>query len=454
MSIIILGFALFLLLYLFFTNDQRFIAWFIGLNILFPAGLGFMIGNVSINLLRVTSILFPILLVLIKGIHKRKIEGINIFFIFYFILFIGQVLSSIFSENSASNYLPYLVDDFFQTFGLLYFITFYFKFNEPQDQVRLILKALIYVTLVSYTFGIVEIFTKKNIFELLQIHNLFNKSFHGSILRDSLYRISSIFNDSLQFGYYICLTFPLLLMSLKLFNKKSRLYKIVRILIVISPIMLYFVSSRTSTAMILLNVFFLITFIKWHNLTNSRIGRIVYIGIFGISIIMFIFSFSTVFNYTNKILGIDRDHFNDESLHQRNLQLVYLSEIVSSKDFFWGNGRINTYQLIENTDTLLSLDSMWIRLYLEGGILSLISFLLIQLKIIQRNFKLIILFYKKNYLLVYVIASLLSFLFMSTFSSNQELRVYFYTLILLSFYIPLFNQVKNESNILIFEENK
>ena len=137
-------------------------------------------------------------------------------------------------------------------------------------------------------------------------------------------------------------------------------------------------------------------------------------------------NFNSIFNMTNSIIGTNRDTYNDESLNSREKQVEYVFKMFNVSENLLGDGRINTFQLIYNTNELQALDSYWIRLFIESGIIAILFMFLVFITPILNLIKLII--FKPGDIIqeFYLFLFFASYFIMLTFSSGQELRPLFF----------------------------
>lgn len=441
MSLLLLAIQILFSLYLFIFRKKIFIYWFIALNILIPAGIGSIIGSINFSYTRVSSLIFPILLVTLYKIPKSKLKNFSVYIILFSAILFSSIISSVISNNTFSSYIGYLTDDFFQTIGVLYLFAFYYEpFNNKK--LKNILKSLLIVTFLTISFGIIEILYNKNIYEIFGFSQLLNSSYHGSLYRDNIYRISSVFNDTLQFGYFIALIFPLLLLSIKIFTRKSLYYSLGLFCIILSFPIMFFISSRTSLIMYISSILFIISIKIFSFLSKKSLSKRIFFIILIFVVAISIFRFEKVFNITNDLLAIEREVINDESIYQRSKQFEYFKNMFVNNKIFIGQGRINTYDLIINTNFLNALDSMLIRLFLESGIISSISYLILLLIPIIDIIKRIINIKHRFPPEIYLFASFIGFLVMTFFSSNQDLRILLFCLIFINIYLK--NNLENE----------
>jgi hypothetical protein len=431
-NIIILLPVLFCII-IFFLKRNEFLYWFFAFSILLPSGLGFIVNNINFSFIRISSIIFPILLFISAKIDKTKIKYYSPFFILYLIILCFSIISSYTSRFDRELYEKYLLDDFFQTVGILYIFCYFHNKINPENAIKKLLTSIIYITFIIYFIGIIELIIHRNIFSLLGVDTLLNESYIGATYRDNIYRITSVFNESLFFGYYISIIFPLLLFANRILKKRTIVFYINIANIILSFPLLYYVNSRTSTFIFIFIIAFLITYKIWIEFLSKN-PLVYFIILFGFSILA-IYNFDKIFNFTNEIIGVNRQYSTDESLRERKGQLDYISFLLKNRNIFIGQGRVNTYLLIDSTFELTSLDSMFIRYFLESGIIPVFSFLIILLLPI---YNLIMQIMKRTSELnydIFVLASFFGYFIMSIFSSNQELRIIFFYLISLYIYL-------------------
>lgn len=345
-------------------------------------------------------------------------------------MFVVSLFSSIASEYHFSVYGGYLLDDFMQTIGLLYL--FIWSSQHKNFDMKIVFKSIIIVSCIIYIFGIIEYVTQQNIYKILGIDNLLNDYYFGNQYRDNIYRISSIFPDTLQFGYYLALMFPVFWMVIQSFHKG--IYRNLALFcFVLSIPLIYFTNSRTPVFMLMISIALWVGYTKlWKTLFRSKREQY----FFFISICCFsaisIFYIEDMINFiSTTILGIEIHNVGgDGSFNVRASELDIIYSNVEKGHIFLGLGRINTFDIIKTTQ-LDALDSMWIRLFLESGILSPILFLILLITPLVRSIRSIVNSKSKAPVNIYLLMSFITFIIMTTFSSNHEMRIIFYTLLII-----------------------
>jgi len=448
MIIIILTISLTISFYYFFKDKDKFLFYFIFFSLLLPSGIGIISAGITLNYVRISALFFSLLTILFSNTSpKRK------YFSYYIVLFtlfiIIELISSYYSKYSFWVYSGYILDDFFQTVGYIIILSFYLERKYLTIRINIILKSILYVTFIASIAGVFEIITKNNIYVILGLSNELNISFFGNFYRDESLRISGTFNNSLFFGYFIALVFPLMFITLDRIRRSKLVSFYIYFNIILSPVLIYFISSRTATVMYAFSVGSILIY----NLILKKIHT-AYIKytFFTITLTIFFLSvtnFDYIFNLTNSIIGTNRDVYNDESLYTRDKQVDYVFKMLNLPENLLGDGRINTLELIYNTNELQSLDSYWIRLFIESGIISIILMIFIVVTPIIILIKLIVLkegiIFREYYLLLFSI----SYFIMLTFSSGQELRPLFF--IFLFIYTAFTNKQYNwkEENTMV-----
>lgn len=442
MSILLLIITLLTSLYYFFKRDyERFLLSFVFFGTLIPAGLGYYTSGITFTYIRLAAVIFPVL-ILFNG-TKSKINGeLNKYIILYGFVLIFEIISSIASENKPNAYLGYLIDDIFQTIGILYMFSFlYYKIEIKSFTIKF-LKIINIITLVLFFVGLLEFITKTNVYQLLGLSNSLNISYKGFHIRSQNIRVSSTFNETLLFAYYIALVLPLLFMTRKLEGFDKKLNFINSLNILLSLILIYIVQSRTALVMYFIALLIYFTFNFWVRLSKSIAFKKVYIYIIAIGVVFSISYFNTIFNSVNYFLGTHTKNYDDNSYRERSKQLDYVNYLIKTDAIVLGKGRINTYDLIDETNNQIrALDSMWIRVFLESGAIAVIFYAIILI------LPVLFIIGKKSYYNNSKMNSLffgffLSYIYMSTFSSNQDFRIMFFLLLFILFKYSQANQMK------------
>ena len=213
MVLVILLFSFGISFFYYFNDKVKFLFYLFS-YILLPSGIGILIAGITLNYVRISTVVFSLLTFLFSNtIKKRK------YFSYYLILFtlfvIIEFISSYYSKYSFWVYSGYILDDFFQTVGFIIIISFYLERKYLTNRINIILRAIVYVTFIASVAGVFEIFSKNNIYAILGLSSELNISFFGNFYRDESLRISGTFNNSLFFGYFLALVLPLMFITLE-----------------------------------------------------------------------------------------------------------------------------------------------------------------------------------------------------------------------------------------------
>jgi O-antigen ligase len=118
----------------------------------------------------------------------------------YFLIFISlQILSSLFSVDIVAS---------FKNVGeqIIFFYSFFYIFSAfdfSEEQIRSILKTLVVSAFVLSILGIFEFFLKQNIFELIKPVRPNSLSFMEGLYRENYLRIQSSFGHPISFGLFL-----------------------------------------------------------------------------------------------------------------------------------------------------------------------------------------------------------------------------------------------------------
>lgn len=439
MRILILLILVLFTLYLFLKKRKFVLPFFFMVTLVYPSGLGIEFSGVVLTYTRIMTIILILLIPITKSIQRYQ-NNFPLLTVLFTIIISLELLSSLNSEYRLQSYLFYIFDDALHLIGILFLASELFRIDKFDIQVQKFYKYFIPTTLLIYVAGLIEYFVQRSFYDIIGIYSILNESYIGPAVRESIYRISGTFNESLFFAYYIgfSLTLAILGLRLKIFSSKQTIF--IKIIAVLSVVMSFLTNSRTGLVLIIIPiiyVFLIENVLKRLNIKLIRISGIIFL----ITFIIITLNFESIFNFINVILGTGKDYLSDESLRERSLQVFYFISIFD-EFFLLGNGRINTYELIRETNILRSLDSIWIKYFLESGFISVIIFLIVliyPLKNLWRKFKFTkFSYYKDIYgiLLVYHLQLIL----MYTFSSNQELRI----LIFIGYYFMLYYSTKEK----------
>ena len=371
-SIFVILTSLLISLTLFFRRSNSFLAVFIFFTLAIPESVSIIVNNITFTYIRLASILFTLLSILyFRNFDKKLLVK---YVPPFGIIILVKLLSSINSDFSFSEYIPYVIDDLFQTIGLFIIFSAFLNRTDSILQIKRILQSLSILMLISFIFGIVEIAFNKSIYELSGLTELLNERYIGSYYRGTEFRIGSIFANTLLFGYNVVIFTPLLFFHKKMTDKNSLNDYINKILIIVTPLILLGMQSRTciSAYIVFIGIYF--SFKYWNKITELKDKKVVYwllvLTIFSVTI-----NYSAeIFNFANWVLGVSTNAKNDSSLGTRLYQYTFIRNFIENHGFLFGVARINTLKLMDSLD-FIAMDSTWIKLFFEGGILAVIVYL-------------------------------------------------------------------------------
>jgi len=243
--------------------------------------------------------------------------------------------------------------------------------------------SLLYSSLIVACYGVIEIFMGHNIFgQFLDKSNLteFQVANLESKIRGGVHRIQSSFLNPLVLGQFIVLMLPVLLF----FRTKTK-SNITRYNIVITLLffLLFFVRSRASTVILVLGLVYLVYYFIIISKSRIEIKLIT---------LLFLFILIPSLIYLNSDNGFIIDFFDGKDLtidSNRETQLllavpIILNNLWTGCGFGLGATVLDFGSLNRANGTI---DNYFLTVILDSGILALVSFIILYLKIIFYYFK-------------------------------------------------------------------
>lgn len=404
----------------FFRDKAKFFKLLFIFSLLLNSVFTIEIFGANFTYPRISFIIFATLQFLIKGFtnsHRFK----QYFTLFYLIIIIS-VISQIQSQIANISDWLYIVDDFFSTIGLFYlFVSNYHLFINKNLSDRIILSLNKFV-LFCFSISYIEVFFGTNIYKLLKLDGFTNAVYFGSYFTNGISRIASIFNGTLEFSFFIGFALIISLYCLKS-NRKIDV-NISKLNLFLAPLIFINTYSRSIIiiGLLIFSSHFLIN--RFYNQKN----KLKIIGfIFPLVLVLSSFNFNEIFHKTTNLIE-ERSlgtYDEDDSLRERKRQLEFFYDSIDNHGLFLGQGRINTLRFISISDNIYSLDSFWLKLFFESGIISVLIFVFIILRPLIFSFNQIL--NKSNYnrrMLTFNTIFLIALFFMCTFSLNQDFRIF------------------------------
>ena len=412
--------ALFISVIYFFKNKTKFFVLFFIFNLLLNSVFTIDIIGVNLTYPRLSFIIFPILQFLSKGFSKLIIFR-QLFILFFLVLFF-TILSQINSRITNFSDWFYILDDFFSTVGLLYLFVSNYKLFIKYNLSNKIILSLNKFVFFCFSIAIIEIIFGVNIYILLGVDNFTNSVYFGSYYTDGISRIASIFNGTLEFSFFLVFSIIISLYSLR--SNRNIDVTISKLNLFLVPLILINTYSRSVIVIGFLVVTSNLLVNYFYNQKNKlKIMRFILPLLFVFSIVNFLEIFNKTTNLIQeRALGI---HEEDDSLRERKRQLEFFYNSIDNHGLFLGQGRVNTLRFIEITDNIYSLDSFWLKLFFESGIISVLIFIYILIKSLGVSYNQIL--NKSNYnrrMLIFNTIFLIALLYMCTFSINQDFRIF------------------------------
>lgn len=432
-------FGLLVSLILFFTDKIKFFISLFIFSTLLNSVFTIEILGANFSYPRLAFLIFPSLEFFSKGILKSF--RFRQFFIYFYLIFFLTIISQINSKIANLYDWFYVIDDFFSTIGLLYLFVINHHLFISKNISEIIILSLNKLVLLCFLFGCLEIIIGDNIYSLLQLKNFTNSIYAGSHSFEGFNRISSVFNGTLEFTFFIA--FGIIISFYSLNSDRNIDVNISRLNLFLAPLIMINTFSRLGLVLCILIVTIYFSLKFFYNHKNVlKIFRLLFLFLLVISF----FNFTNIFNgITNQITGRTLEKFEeDSSLRERNRQLDYFLNSINKNKSFIGQGRINTLRFIEKSESIYSLDSFWLKLFFESGIISAVIFLFVMIKLLNKSFSQILRkshFNRRIHILNTIF--LICLIFMMTFSVTQDFKIFLIFIV--------FNTLLNRDTKLIFK---
>lgn len=428
---------------LFFEKKEYFLPLFIISSLIFSNSLSYSIGGVTITYVRVACVLYFFLLLYNHKIYYDIIYRLRYLLAGFVLMWLFQLLSSINSSYSFNEYVYYHIDDFFQTIGVLLIVSVLFvSYTNNKSLLYLMIPMVLFLFVLNVS-SLFELVANKNIFEALGLLNYLPDSYKYEYIKgiDEKRRLSGLVGNPLHLGYFILMIYPYCIYLVKEKIIKSKIKYLVYINIIISPIILYFTYSRVAIFAFFV-VFIVSLFLYFDGLVNMSKWQKVLLLMFSMMlVIMSVRYMSVIFDFTNYILQTGFAYEDDRSLWARSLQVEHVISLFEKGDVLFGMGRVNTLKLLDDINRynyVFSLDSFFLRLFYEGGVIPMIVYFMINVIIVV-----FVLYKKRKKIEDYALLSLVSYFITATFSANTETRLIFIVTIV----VIVFNDYNRKNNV-------
>lgn len=332
-----------------------------------PRYLGVPVGTASISGVRIVLVFFLFILLLWLGKKSRffeilsmvrKASGLFLILVLMFMIKIVSTLSYMGIEN-----LAYVFDDFLASVPVALLTMMLFRTYESR---KLLLITIVASLFVCELLSFLEFFKQAPLLMGLYEVDVTQTDvvLYGTI-RDDTYRAQALFDSPLLFAEFICLAWPFAWYLSR--NTESKILRRVFLLsLTMVPLVLFFIGTRGGWLVSSLTLLYIIYFYFGHR--AGKFIRVV-VKLFVTGILAFALYFAI------GILISPEQYFDTYEAGGRSSlfridQFITVVEEVTKNPFGFGAHRSYEGEL----EFLLTLDSYWLRLLLEGGWLELLAF--------------------------------------------------------------------------------
>lgn len=386
-----------------------------------PRYLGIPVGTGSISGVRIVLVLFLVMLLLWVGKKSRFFEMVGmirkesgLFWILTF-MFVVKVIATV-THMGAEN-LAYVIDDFLASMPVFLLSMILFRTYESR---KLLLIAIVSSLFVCEILSVLEFFKQAplllGIYEIEVVHN---DEVELGTARDDAYRTQAFFDNPLLFAEFVSFSWPLAWFLSRNAESKT-LRPVFWLSLLMAPVTLYFIGARGGWLVSGLTFLYLMFFYFWHRI--DRFLRMV-AGLFAsvgvVSAVIFVIA----------VLVSPDQYFDSYDTGGRSSlyrieQYFTVAEEVAKNPFGFGAHRNYEGEL----EFLLTLDSYWLRLLLEGGFLELLAFASFFFLVYRRAYKIKrqVMLARENQLIFVMIATLLSLTLYKFFVSMPFNTIYMY----------------------------
>jgi len=358
-------------------------------SIIWPRYVFLALGNLPkvnpFNLSHLFAFLLTIfVLILIPEFSKRYKSYIaNNLTVFYGVVFLllWQLVSSIRSE-----YNPMTLAGYFSVLTLYTFFFIGIAYSTTNEAPLGFFKVLIFSCVVVSLFGLIELVLQRNLFanfityDTSGYESVLIQSITTEKLRAGGHRIQSVFTHPILMAQYLVAVIPVILGFM--FITKSWLKRLFYFLLTASSlILLYKSGSRSGLFSLAITMSYLMLMIWLRALFMAGKSKLVAVFVLPI----FVFSVPVIYlGLTQLVVGKSTEEYQSS---QYRLQMLN-NGINALKDdwlFGFGNGTAVIKAGIKSTNGLISIDSYYLTLAIDGGYIALSVFICLFLYMFIRN---------------------------------------------------------------------
>ncbi len=303
---------------------------------------------------------------------NRKIKYIlTLIIIFFFVQFSSSLLMS----SNIFKSLYAFFNNFISGFLLLLFILFFF--NTSKD-IRKIFNFLFLCALVVNLVALYEYISGDSVFSnFLLTQNEFNVKAVLIQSRSGIHRLKSVFSNTLIYAQYMVSMIPIAIFLLK--NEKKKFFRFIITLYLLSNVFFVFqTDSRTGMGLIVLIPLVILIFKFFQKIENMFKRNVIYSIIIGV-ILLSVFLIAVNADYALEYSELNPISEKDKSTIHRIRQFeLAMKQIPGSPLIGYGAG-----EGVNCVAPYTTIDSFYLSLLLEVGILGLLVFVVFNIKLLD-----------------------------------------------------------------------
>lgn len=324
------------------------------------------------HLLAILLIIFVLLLVPELTKRYKSYIGDNRF-VFFGVLFL--LLWQLFSSVN-STYYPFTLSGYFSVLVLYTFFFIGIAFSTLDEAPSKFFKLLITSCVIVTFFGLLELFLQKNVFanfitydtsgyESILVQNITSEK-----MRAGSHRLQSVFTHPILLAQFLVATIPVLFGFMLITKTWSRRFFYI-LLVSGSLIVLIKSGSRSGVFSLALTMLYLLVMIWLRALLWGKQTKVIAVFILPV----FLLAIPVVYlGLTELIMGHSTEEYQSSLYRLQMLNNVVLS-LRDDWLFGFGNGTALLKAGIKSTSGLISIDSYYLTLAVEGGYIAACIFI-------------------------------------------------------------------------------
>jgi len=360
MNLILISFVLLVNFLALYTGCRLGLLFFIASMTLLPRQIGISISDgaaLSVNRILIIMFLFLVLMNLIK-LKKLKFPFIendrdyNAAFGAICIYFLVRIAATLFLNSSG---IFYAIEP-----AITFFVLWYY-FRSSKNNLSVVHSYFKATCFFVACFLLIEFFAQKNPLSVFYDESIAVTRESVAFLRDESYRFTASFSNPLVLAQFTSISLSYLLISAR--KSYTSFFAFC-----VSSLILYFLTW--SRAFFLIQICIILLYFLGYLVSFKRVIRLVNKYLFVTIPIFFIIGiYLQQTTDTSYVVG----QSSQNSFNSRVLQFSYALNIFSASPFF---GLGVSQNIIADFDEVGGVDSMWLRIFFESGLLGLAAFLI------------------------------------------------------------------------------